>query len=117
MSRQEEVYQANLIRRLEHMFPGCVVVRLDPRFVDFYVEGKRYSQGVADILILFGSRWAMLEVKAAIDAPVQPNQPYFINMFDALSYAAFISPENEEEILYDLQHALRPQRIARLSRR
>jgi hypothetical protein len=38
-------------------------------------------------------------------------------MLNDWSFAAFIFPENEEEVLRDLQHALRPRRQARLSQR
>jgi len=62
-------------------------------------------QGIPDLLILFGTRWAMLEVKMMASANVQPNQEYYVQLFDDMSFSAFIYPSNEEEVLNDLQHA------------
>ncbi len=113
---REDVYQPILIKRLEHMFPGCIVVRLDPRYVDFYIDGERFNQGVLDLLILFGGRAASLEVKASRDARRRPNQDYFVEQFDLVCFASFICPENEEEVLDDLRKAFGLDRQARLSR-
>lgn len=75
------------------MFPGCVIMKNDPRYV----------QGIPDILILFNNKWAMLEVKLDGSANIQPNQEYYVNLFNDMSFASFINPENEEDILYALQ--------------
>jgi hypothetical protein len=91
----ESVYQNKLISRLHRMFPGCVVLKND----------AEYIQGVPDLTILFGSRWAMLEVKADANAPYRPNQEYYLEMFNEMSFAACIHPDNEEEVLDALQHA------------
>jgi hypothetical protein len=50
----ESAYQLEVIKRLKAEFPGCVVIINDPR----------RTQGIPDLLILFGPNWAMLEVKA-----------------------------------------------------
>lgn len=92
---RETGYQFNLIRRLQNMFPGCFILRND----------SASMQGVPDILILFGNKWAMLECKKSSLAHVQPNQRYYVEMFNEMSFAAFIFPENEEQVLNDLQHA------------
>ena len=73
-----------------------------------------YQQGIPDLLILFDERWAMLEVKKSADEQPGPNQEYFIDMFDGMSFAAFIYPENEEEILDALQQALGIRRSSRV---
>lgn len=92
----ETAYQSKLVRKIQRMFPGCFILRNDPS----------ENQGIPDILILIGDTWAMLEVKISQNAPTQPNQLYYINMFDNMSFAAVIYPENEEEVLYDLQSTL-----------
>jgi hypothetical protein len=38
-------------------------------------------------------------------------------LFDDMSFAAFIFPENEEDVLNDLQHALTARRPARFPKR
>lgn len=94
--RSETIYQARLIDRIQNMFPTAFIMKNDPS----------ENQGIPDILILFQDRWAMLEVKLTETSPVQPNQPYYVNMFNQMSFAAFIYPENEEQVLHDLQSAL-----------
>lgn len=90
---RESGYQSKVIKRLEKEFPGCVVIRNDPRYI----------QGIPDLLILYGNTWAMLEVKMSSDAPTRPNQRHYVESFGLMSYSAFIYPENEEKVLDDLQ--------------
>jgi len=91
----ESKYQAHIIKRLEILFPGCVVIKNDPNYI----------QGIPDLLVLFQSFWAALEVKVSATARKRPNQEYFIDRLGRMSFAAFIYPENEEEVLYELQQA------------
>jgi hypothetical protein len=101
----ESTYQARLIKKIKQRFPGCVVLKNDPD----------YLQGILDLSIFYGDKWAMLEVKMSADASVQPNQNYYVDKLNGMSFAAFIYPENEEEVLDALQHALEPHRSARIS--
>jgi hypothetical protein len=91
--KSEAAYQTSLIKKLEKLFPGCYIRKNDPA----------ETQGVPDILILFGNRWAQLEVKLSKTSPIQPNQPYYVDLFNEMSFASFIYPENESEVLNDLQ--------------
>lgn len=93
----ERQYQAKLIQKLKSLFPGCTILKNDPS----------YQQGIPDLTILYGRRWGLLEVKASCSSPVQPNQKYFIDSHSDQSFAAFIFPENEEEVLNALQEAFR----------
>lgn len=102
---KESIYQGLIIRRLEKEYPGCLVIKND----------SGYIQGIPDLLILFENRWAMLEVKASEDAPTEANQPYYVEYLNNMSYAAFIYPENEDEIFYELQLALGARGTARVS--
>lgn len=91
----EAVYQGQLIKKLKRIFPGCVVLKNDPQ----------YQQGILDLTLLWGLSWAMLEVKASATASERPNQRYFVEQLAEMSFAAFICPENEEEVLFALQEA------------
>lgn len=103
----ESTYQARLIKKLERRFPGCMILKND----------SGYKQGIPDLLVLFGDQWALLEVKASANARQQPNQEYYIGRGRELSFAAFIYPENEEEVLSELQQSFKPHREARVSQR
>ena len=103
----ENKFKTDLIDELYDMFPGCLVVHLDPN----------ETQGIPDLLILYNDRWAALEGKIAEDASHQPNQDYYVELMNHMSFAAFIYPENKEEVLYELQKALRTRRSTRISRR
>lgn len=94
MSRENR-YQPKVIKRLEKDFPGCFVIKL---LTD-------HQQGLPDLLVLYGRRWALLEVKRWLSAPYEPNQEYYIEMFNQMSFSAMICPENEEEVFRALQHA------------
>jgi hypothetical protein len=92
---KEAAYQGKLIRKLKRTFPGCVILKNDPQ----------YQQGILDLTLLWGQFWAMLEVKASSDVSERPNQSYFVKQLNNMSFAAFIFPENEEEVLLALQEA------------
>ena len=93
-------FKAKLKTKLERLFPGCIVMKNDAQCI----------QGIPDMLILYRDKWAMLETKSYTRADREPNQEYWVNKLDGMSFAAFISPENEEEVLRDLQRAFRPLR-------
>lgn len=101
----ENQYQAKLIRKLHDIFPGCIISKMD----------TAYQQGIPDLLILWKDRWAFLEVKLSASASEQPNQDHYIKLSNKMSFAAFIYPENEEEVLYELQKAFKPPRRTRIS--
>jgi hypothetical protein len=101
----ERAYQAYLIKELKQMFPGCIVLKND----------SDYIQGIPDLLILWKTKWAALEVKASERSAEQPNQDYYIRQMDDMSFAAFIYPSIEEEVLDALQQTLRTGRSPRFS--
>lgn len=111
MPKLESRYQAKLIRKLKELFPGCMVFKMD----------SSYIQGIPDLLILYEDQWAMLEVKRSEKdrQDPQPNQEYYVGLLDEMSFASFIFPENEEEVLHDLELAFerRSRRSTRRSRR
>jgi hypothetical protein len=101
----ENQYQAKLIKKLQVMFPGCVIMKND----------SGYQQGIPDLIILWEDYWASLEVKASEAASSRPNQDHYIEKLNRMSFAAYIFPENEEEVLSALQQAFKPPRRARVS--
>lgn len=101
----ENVYQAKLIRKLKRMFPGIVILKND----------SSYIQGMLDLTLLYRDRWATLEVKKHEGAAEQPNQRYYQQLLDDMSFAAFICPENEKEVLTALQETFSSGRTACVS--
>lgn len=101
----ERNYQGQLVKKLNGMFPGCEIQINDPS----------RTQGVPDLTIFYNDRWAMLEVKASAKAPTRPNQPEHVARFNGMSFAAFIYPENEEQVLNELQRSLGSSRTACVS--
>ena len=90
----ENKFQANLIKKLKNLFPGCFVLKNDPT----------YLQGIPDLLVLYKDKWAALECKKSANARHQPNQDYYVARMDDMSFSAFIYPENEDEIISELKH-------------
>ena len=88
----ESKFQKNLIDELEERFKGCLIMKLD----------SSYIQGIPDLLILYKKYWAILEVKRATNSRRQPNQEYYVNMLNEMSFSRFICPENKEEVLNEL---------------
>lgn len=91
----EKDFQRNLIKKLKAMFPNCVVLKTDPDYI----------QGFPDLIVLYNDKWAALECKRSKTAGHRPNQDYYVENLNGMSFAAFICPENEEEVLYGLQQA------------
>ena len=54
----ENQYQAKLISKLKRRFPGIVILKND----------SGLQQGILDLMLLYGDRWASLEVKRSADA-------------------------------------------------
>lgn len=92
---RETNYRSGLIKRLKVMFPGCECLYNDAEVV----------QGIPDLMVLYKKNWAMLETKAWKNAKRQPNQPWYVDHFNKMSFAAFISPDNEKEVLDELKRA------------
>ena len=103
----ESAYQARLITKLKSRFPGCIVLKND----------SSYQQGIPDLTMFYGPYWAALEVKAHVDADQQPNQEYYVDQMNEMSFAAFIYPENEKEVLNALELAFEVSRPTRRTQR
>ena len=91
----ENKYQAQLISKIKKRFPGCIVMKND----------SRYIQGIPDLTILYEKKWATLECKKSDKEPHRPNQDYYVNKMNQMSFSSFIYPENEEEILNEMERS------------
>ncbi len=97
MSKKENEFQPDLIKELERRFPGSIVTKLD----------SSHIQGIPDLLILYNDKWAVLECKRSEEdrKHPRPNQEYYVDKLNNMSFSRFIYPENREEVLSELQQA------------
>lgn len=92
--KKENDFQKNLKKELKAMFPGCMITKLDSGDI----------QGIPDLLILHKNKWATLENKRTTKAARQPNQEYYVDKMNKMSFSRFIYPENKEVVLSELKH-------------
>ena len=90
-ARLESGFQDRLIAKIKELFPGCMVFKMDQ------------LQGIPDLLVLYKNKWASLECKRSAKAKRQPNQDYYVGKMNEMSFSRFVSPENKEEVLNELQ--------------
>ena len=100
MGKLEKDFQSGLIKELKERFPGCVVMKNDPSYI----------QGVPDLTVLYNNKWAALEDKKDANATHRPNQDYYVNMLNDMSFASFIYPENKEEVLNAMEQSFKAGR-------
>lgn len=93
----EKQFQSKLIKELKEKYPGAVVLKTDPEYI----------QGFPDLLILWQKYWAALECKRKDKSHVQPNQEFYVDYLNQMSFAAFIKPENKEEVLNAMERTFK----------
>lgn len=100
--KKESDYQAYLKDLIKKLLPGCIVSKEDPNDI----------QGIPDLIVLFGKKWATLEVKKSLEdrKKPRPNQEYYVDRMNEMSFSRFIYPENEKEVLDELCETLRSGR-------
>lgn len=98
MAKLESKFQKDLMDEIRDLYPGCTILKNDPNYI----------QGFPDWTIFYEDKWAILEAKRSEDAPHQPNQDYYVEKHNRMSFARFVYPENKDEVLRDLhQHFTR----------
>ena len=89
----ENKFKTELVQEIKEKFPGSMVFHLDPT----------ECQGIPDLIVLYNDKWAALEGKKNATASHRPNQDYYVDKMNDMSFASFIYPENKEEVLNELQ--------------
>ena len=92
---KESDFQGTLIKDIKKRFPGCIVLKNDPNYI----------QGIPDLSIFYKNKWAALECKRSENEPFRPNQKFYIQKMNSMSYASVIYPENKEDILNEIQQS------------
>ena len=93
----ENKFKTKLIKTIKDRFPGSMVFHLDPNEL----------QGAPDLLILYKDKWAALEGKKNSKASLRPNQQYYVDLFNEMSFAKIIFPENAEEVLDEMERTFK----------
>ena len=98
MAKLESKFQKELMDEIERTYPGCVIVKND----------SSYRQGFPDWTIFYNDKWAVLETKKEKKAKKQPNQEYYVEKLDGMSFSRFVYPENKEQVLEELRKIFEP---------
>ena len=92
MGKLESKFQKEFIDKVKDRYPGSIALKND----------SSYIQGFPDWTILYEDKWAVLEMKKERGARKQPNQEYYVDKLNSMSFSRFVFPENEDEVLEDL---------------
>ena len=98
MAKLESKFQKELIDEIKREYPGCIVLKNDPDYI----------QGFPDWTILWKDKWAVLEAKRTKNSRKQPNQEHYVEKLDGMSFSRFVYPENKEEVLNELRKTFKP---------
>lgn len=100
MSKLESKFQKDLMDEIKQRYPGAVTLKNDSSLI----------QGFPDWTILYEDKWAVLEAKRERGAHKQPNQDYYVDKLDKMSFSRFVYPENKDEVLEDLDRLFKRKR-------
>lgn len=88
--------------KLESGFQDKLRIELKSRYPDSLIFKMDQIQGIPDMLILYKDKYAFLENKKSASATHQPNQDYYVNKLNNMSFARFVFPENKDKVLEEL---------------
>ena len=89
--KAETKFQKDVKDAIWEKFPDAIILKQNNSL-----------QGIPDLFIFHSNKWAALECKDSEDAVHQPNQDYYVDKLNEMSYASFIFPENKEEVLNEV---------------
>ena len=97
MSKLESKFQKELMTEIQNLYPGCIILKNDPNYI----------QGFPDWTIFYKNKWAVLEAKRDKNARKQPNQDYYVDRLNNMSFSRFVYPENKDEGLRELEQVFK----------
>ena len=107
MQKGEGKFKTKLKQEIMERLPGSMVFYLNPNDIP----------GIPDLEVLYQDRWAVLEAKNSeaeyyrdLKRDEKLAQQYYVDKMNKMSFAAFIFPENKEELLNAMETALRSSR-------
>ncbi len=93
----ESKFQSDLKKEIEERLPSSIVVKNDSSCI----------QGIPDLTVFYQDRWATLECKREEKSTHRPNQDYYVNRMNEMSFSSFVYPENREEVLNRLEEHMK----------
>lgn len=96
MSKESD-FQKKLKDKLSSRFPGCIVVKNDPNCI----------QGIPDLTVFYKNKWATLECKRSANATHRPNQDYYVDTMNKMSFSSFVYPENMEDVIDAMEQSFK----------
>lgn len=103
-TRLESGFQDKFKKELLERFPGSMVFKMDQ------------VQGIPDILVLYEDKWASFECKRNDSSHKQPNQEYYVDLMNQMSFSRFVNKDNMNEVLDELSRSWKTKRRARVSK-
>ncbi|HAH18441.1 MAG TPA: hypothetical protein DCL29_05470 [Eubacterium sp.] len=100
--KKESKFQNDIIHSIKCRCPNCMILKNDPNYI----------QGIPDLTIFYKDRWATLEVKRSKEdylksVKTNKNQKFYVDKMNEMSFSRYIYPENEKEVLDDLEQSLK----------
>ena len=89
-------------RKLESGFQDRLRDEIKQKYPDSLIFKMDQIQGIPDLLVLRKSKWASLECKKNATASHRPNQDYYVDKLNNMSFARFVYPENKDQVLEEL---------------
>lgn len=89
VNKLESDFQSELKKEIESRLPGSIIMKTNPNYI----------KSIPDLLILYGNKWAALEVKRNKDASHRPGQDGRVRKMNNIGFADFIYPENKDEVI------------------
>ena len=87
----ERAFQPRVIVRIKQLYPNAIILKNDANLF----------QGIPDLSIFYKDKWAMLETKTS--SVYRPNQKYWLDILDDMSFARKITPSNIGEVINEIQ--------------
>ena len=89
-------------RKLESGFQDTLRDEIKQKYPDSLIFKMDQIQGIPDLLVLHKGKWASLECKKNATASHRPNQDYYVDKLNNMSFARFVYPENKDQVLEEL---------------
>jgi hypothetical protein len=90
----EATFRTKFLKDVKDLSPDIIIEFADPQ----------RRNGIPDVIIFYKKKFARIETKRSKNASKRLHQQYYIDYFNSQGiYAAFLTPENKEEVFNALR--------------